>query len=84
MKPNVLPEFRDIIERAEATYHRVYVGHLKEALERTAWGRYVAINIDTDEYLVAPTRREALEQFHERFPGAMAHLVRVGSLPLIA
>lgn len=84
MKREILPEFQDLIERAEAAYHRVYLNQLEDTLERTHWGEYVAINLDTDEYLVAPTRREALEQFHGRFPGAMAYLVRIGVLPLIA
>ena len=72
---------KELIQRGELAYQRVYEGKLKAELERTAWGKYVAINIDTGEHLVAETRREARAQFRARFPGAIAYLVRIG-IPL--
>lgn len=84
MKREVVPELRDLVERAEAAYERFYVRQLKEELERTAWGRYVAFHIDTGDYVVADDQEEAVAQFHARFPGALACTRRIGIPRLVA
>lgn len=84
MNPNILPQYRDVIERAEVAYERFYAGQRKEDLERTAWGKYVAFHIDTDDYVVADTQAEAVAQFHARFPGALACTRRIGIPRLVA
>jgi len=52
MKPEIVPGLRRLVERAEAAYQRFYEGVLRETLERTAWGKYVAIHLDTGDYMV--------------------------------
>jgi len=70
---------KELVDRGELAYQRVYEGELRAELEKTALGKYVAINIETGEYLVAETRGTALDEFHRRFPGSSAYLVRVGT-----
>ena len=70
---------KETIRRGDLVYEQVYEGRLRAELEKTAPGRYVAINIDTGEHLVAETRGQALDQFHARFPAGSAYLVRVGT-----
>ena len=53
MKLEIVPELRLLIERAEAAYQRFYEGVLRETLERTAWGKYVAIHLDTGDHILA-------------------------------
>ncbi|HAM55482.1 MAG TPA: hypothetical protein DD417_14555 [Elusimicrobia bacterium] len=74
----------ELIERAEETYRGVYQGALKDELERTAWGKFLIINVDTGEHLLADTRAEALRQFRARFPYAPSYVLRVGVLPVVA
>lgn len=84
MKPEIVPELRPLIQRGEAAYQRFYVGNLKDTLERTAWGKYVAIDIESGAYLVADTEEEVMAQFRRRLPGAVAYTLRIGSPRLIA
>lgn len=84
MNPNVLPEFRDFIERAEAAYQRFYVGQLQDTLERIAWGKHLAIHIDSGEHLVADTAEEAMRQFKAQFPKALPLMIRIGMPTVIA
>ncbi len=74
----------ELIERGEKAYWGVYQGALKEELERTAWGKFLIINVDTGEHFLADTRAEALRQFRARFPYAPSYVLRVGVLPLVA
>ena len=50
----------ELIQRGEQAYRRVYRGALKEHLEKTARGKFLILNVDTGEYLLADTRVEAL------------------------
>jgi hypothetical protein len=84
MKPEIVPELRPLIERAEAAYQRFYEGVLRETLERTAWGKYVAIHLDTGDHILADTEDEVAARFRDRFPDAMPYTLRIGIPRLIA
>ena len=43
----------------------------------------VAINVEAGEYVLAPTRDEAWERFHERWPDELAFVVRVDGGPVV-
>ena len=75
---------KELIQRGEEVYHRVYEGTLREQLQKIAWGKFVIINVDTGEHLLADTRAEALRQFRARVPYAPSYVLRVGVLPLVA
>lgn len=47
-------------------------------------GKYVAIHLDTGEYLVGDTEEEIMIEFRRRFPAAIAYTLRIGSPRLIA
>jgi hypothetical protein len=53
-------------------------------LERTAWGKYVAIHTETGAYVVADTEEDVMEQFRAQFPGVFAHTLRIGIPRLMA
>lgn len=74
----------ELIQRAEGVYRRVYEGPLKEQLEKTSRGKFLILNVDTGEYLLADTRADALRQFRTQFPTAPSYLVRIGLLPVVA
>ena len=84
IKPEIVPELRPLIERAEAAYQRFYEGVLRETLERTAWGKYVAIHLDTGDHILADTEDEVAARFHDRFPDAMPYTLWIGIPRLIA
>lgn len=84
MKAEIVPELRPLVERAEAAYQRFYEGQLRENLERTAWGKYVAIHLDTGEHVIADTEEQVMTAFHHQFPGAVPYTCRIGILRLIA
>ncbi len=84
MKLEIIPELRSLIERGERAYQRFYVGALKDMLERTSWGKYVAIHTDTGDHVVADSEEAVMAQFRARFPDAIAYTLRVGMPRLIA
>ena len=84
MKPEIVPELRPLIERAEAAYQRFYEGQLREALERTEWGKYVAFHMETGAHVIADTEDGVMRRFRGQFPGAMAYTLRIGNPRLIA
>lgn len=84
MKPEIVPELRPFVEKAEAAYERFYKDRLQETLERTAFGKYVAMHMDTGEYVLADTDEEAMHQFKARSPEAIPLMIRVGMPTLIA
>ena len=75
---------QELIQRGERIYHTVYEGALKEQLEKTARGRFLILNVDTGEYLLAGTRADALRQFRAKFPKAPSYIVRIGLPSVIA
>jgi len=84
VKLEVIPELRPLIERGERAYQQFYVGALKDTLERTSKGKYVAINIETGEHVVADSEEDAMAQLRARFPDVIAYTLRVGMPRLIA
>ena len=54
----------EIVKRGREIYERRW----KELLEQTARGKYVAINLETEEYVIGNTVRETYEAFRARFP----------------
>lgn len=84
MKPEVAPELRDLFERVETAYQRYYVRQLRDRLEQTAFGKYMAFHVDSGEYVVADSQDEVLAQFRARFPAALACTLRIGNPRLVA
>ena len=78
MKPEIVPELRPFVEKAEAAYERFYKGRLQQTLERTAWGKYFAMHMDSGEYVLADTDEEAMRQFTAQSPGAIPLMIQIG------
>jgi len=56
----------------------IYEQDLKRQLEETHRGKYVVINIETGQYVIADTDVEVIEKFREEFPRRQGYFVRVG------
>lgn len=68
----------EIAKRGE----EIYEADLKINLEGTHWGKFVLINVDTSEHVIADTQLEALKKFDERFLDAPGHCIQIG-VPLV-
>lgn len=66
---------REAAERGEKIYHDKY----KSAFEAEHYGKYVAIDIATEEAHVADSPEDAIELARETNPKGIFHLVKVGS-----
>jgi len=51
---------------------------VRQALEKEHWGEYMAINVNTRDYVVAATQEEATREMHARYPGALPFVIRIG------
>ncbi len=71
---SVTPSTRDIALRGEAIYEQKY----QAEYEKTLRGKYVAINVNSSEAIVADTGEDAIRLALERDPDGFFHLVRVG------
>jgi hypothetical protein len=57
---------------------RLYDGCLKALLEPEHEGEFVAIDPDSERYLLGPTSLAALRAGHKELPGKLFYLLRVG------
>jgi len=51
---------------------------LREDLERDHWGEYIAINVNTGNYVVSAKQEDAARQMHAKYPGEMPFIIRIG------
>jgi hypothetical protein len=51
---------------------------LREELERSHWGKYVAINVETGDYIVAPEQARAVKEMQKKYPGILPFVIRIG------
>ena len=56
---------------------------LQKALMPEHPSEVIAINVDTGEYLLAPTGREAWQTFRKRWPGILSYICRVDGGPVV-
>ena len=68
-------QIEQIAVRGQAIYDR----SLKTQLEPALNGQFVAVDVDTETYVVAPNAEEALRLARERQPGKVFFLARVGA-----
>jgi hypothetical protein len=65
----------DVVAEGE----RIYRERLKERLENTSPGRFVAIDVTTGEYFLGDHADQALAAAKTASPHGIVHLMRVGS-----
>lgn len=56
----------------------IYARDLQDKLEAEHLDRYVAINVDTGQYVLGDSVRGALAMAHERWPGGVFFLIWIG------
>ncbi len=71
---NITPSTRDIALHGEAIYEQQYQAEYEKILR----GKYVAINVNSSEAIVADTGEDAVRLALEQDPDGFFHLVRVG------
>ena len=65
----------EFAERGDAIYYRDVLPHLAAGDQ----GKFVAIDIETGAYEIAPTEMAASERLRARIPDAQIWMMRVGS-----
>jgi hypothetical protein len=58
----------------------IYLEKLRPLLERDHEGEYVAINVDTEEYLIDKSRMKVVLRAQQQFSDKLFYTVRVGNL----
>lgn len=73
-----MPSRREFEQRAAA---------LRDELQKTLMPEHasevLAINVDSGEYLLAPTRWEVWQAFRKRWPGTLSYICRVDGRPVV-
>ena len=57
---------------------RIYTEKFKAEYERLYHGKFVAVDVDSEEAAIADSAYEALEQAKQSHPDGVFHLIRVG------
>lgn len=71
---NILKDPHEIAEIGR----RIYETKFQSWMEKKELGRFIIINIDNSDYLLADTHLEALDRFHARYPGAPSWSTKIG------
>jgi len=58
---------------------RIYRERLKSKLESEAMGQYIAIDVDSGNFVLGETPLDALCAAKQQYPGAVFHIMRVGA-----
>lgn len=66
---------RAIGEKGDEIYSRRY----KAELEATSKGKFVVVELNSEEMFLGETPEKAIEEAGKRRPGGKFHLIRVGS-----
>lgn len=69
---------RDFEKRAQQL-----LAELQKTLLPEHASEVIAINVDTGEYLLAPTSGEAWQEFRKRWPGTLGYVCRVDGGPVV-
>ncbi len=67
-------DVKKIAKRGEEIYARRY----KENFERNYRGKYMVIDITTEDYSIASTPEEATQEAHKKNPKGVFYLIRIG------
>ena len=66
-------------QEIERKGQEIYEQKLKEQLEKEHLGKYVAIDIETEEYFLGETLDEALTLARNKYPNKIFHSIKIGS-----
>ena len=66
----------DVLVKGEA----IYLDTLKDELEKTHRGEFVAIDVDTGKHIIDADRLQAIERGHKEFGDKLLYMVQVGNL----
>lgn len=66
-------------QEVEKKGQEIYEQKLKDKLEKGSFGKYVAIDVDTEEYFIGESLEEALNKAKEKYPNKIFHSIKIGS-----
>lgn len=66
-------------QEVEQKGQEIYEGKLKDQLEKEHLGKYVAIDVETEEYFVGESLEEALTKAREKYANKIFHSIKIGS-----
>lgn len=66
----------EVLKKGEA----IYLGTLRDELETTHLGAYVAIDVDSSEYVIDTDKLNAIKKAQETFGHKLFYIVQVGNL----
>lgn len=77
--PQNIPNVKGLVEKAK----EIYNSH-KEELESSHTGEYVAIDVNSGRYFVAPTKDETMAKARKEFPKILLFIRRIGELEKVS
>ena len=67
------------LQDLEKKGQEIYESKLKEPLEKKHFGKYVAIDIESEDYFVADTLDDVLLKAKKKYPNKIFHSIKIGS-----
>ena len=64
-----------IAEKGEAIYKQKF----QQELEQKHPGKFIAVDIASEDVVIADTPEEAISQAQAKYPGSYFHLIKIGS-----
>lgn len=61
-----------------------YFDELKDKLEKTNFGHYVVIEVESKKYFIDEDLSKALNKARTEFPNKLFHIIKIGSLQKLA
>lgn len=76
-KPNIPPNFNllELVKRAEEVYQ-----NLKDKIEPTMDGKFIAVEVESGDYFIGETREEAVTKSQEKYPTRIPLVRKIGEL----
>ena len=66
-------------QEVEKKGQEIYEQKLKDKLESESLGKYVAIDVETEEYFLGESLEDALTKAKEKYPNKIFHSIKIGS-----
>lgn len=66
-------------QEVEKKGQEIYEQKLKGKLENESFGKYVAIDVETEGYFLGESLEDALNKAREKYPNKIFHSIKIGS-----
>ena len=66
-------------QEVEKKVQELYKQKLRDKLETESLGKYIAIDVETEEYFLGESLEDALNKAKEKYPNKIFHSIKIGS-----